>query len=57
MNTKVKTKNKRIIKVEIDPRMDKYDHIVLFPSKMKLADEKLTKSGLPNFQSKKQKSN
>lgn len=33
--------------VRIDPSLDKYDHVVLFPDKLAKANEQLKKSGFP----------
>lgn len=35
--------------VRIDPSLDKFDDIVLFPDKLKKANEKLKKSGFPKL--------
>ena len=44
MNATVKKRNERTIKVQIDPRLDKYDHIVLFRVLGALCNPGLTKA-------------
>jgi len=47
MNVKVEIKKKRVSTVRIDPTLDKYDDIILFPEKLEKANEMLRKIGLP----------
>ena len=35
--------------VRIDPTLDKYDDVVLFPEKLTKANEQLKKSGIPTL--------
>jgi hypothetical protein len=46
-----KTRNKKII-VEIDPSLDKYKDVVLFPEEVAKANEMLRTVGLPKDKSK-----
>ena len=39
--------------VRIDPSLDKYDNVVLFPEKLAKANEQLKKSGFPKLRDKK----
>jgi hypothetical protein len=39
--------------VSIDPSLDKYDNVVLFPEKLTKANEQLKKSGFPKLPEKK----
>lgn len=49
MKTTVETDKKRIPGVIIDPELNKYDNVVLFPEKLAKAKEQLKKSGLPKL--------
>lgn len=42
-------KEKKVPAVRIDPSLDKYDNIVLFPDKLALANAQLVKSGFPRL--------
>ncbi len=44
---------KKIPAVRIDPSLDKYDNIVLFPEKLAKANEQLKKLGFPKLPNKK----
>ncbi len=46
-----RTRNKKIL-VEIDPSLDKYKDVVLFPEKVAKANEMLKTVGLPKAKSK-----
>lgn len=50
MKTTQKTDRKTISGVVIDPELNKYDNVVLFPEKLALAKEHLKKTGLPILQ-------
>jgi hypothetical protein len=41
------TNKKKIPAVRIDPSLDKYENVVLFPEKLEIANKKLEKSGFP----------
>jgi len=43
---------KKVPAVRIDPSLDKYDNIVLFPEKLDSANEQLKKSGFPKLPQK-----
>lgn len=45
---------KKIPAVRIDPSLDKYDKVVLFPEKLSKANEQIKKSGFPKPSNKKQ---
>ncbi len=45
---------KKVPAVRIDPSLDKYDDVVLFPEKLEKANEQLKKSGFPKLPEKKQ---
>jgi hypothetical protein len=44
---------KKVPAVRIDPSLDKYDNVVLFPEKLAKANEQLKKSGFPKPKNKK----
>ncbi len=44
---------KKVPVVRIDPALNKYDNVVLFPEKLKKANEKLRKTGFPKLPKKK----
>ena len=44
---------KKIPAVRIDPSLDKYDNVILFPEKLAKANEQLMKSGFPKLPNKK----
>ncbi len=44
---------KKVPAVRIDPSLDKYNNIVLFPEKLAKANEQLKKSGFPKLPNKK----
>lgn len=53
MKTTVETEQKRVPDVIIDPELDKYNNVVLFPEKLAKANEMLKKSGAPKLPKKK----
>lgn len=53
MKTLHEINKKKVPAVRIDSSMDKYDNIVLFPEKLKKANEKLNKTGFPQLPQKK----
>ncbi len=53
MKTMIDLNDKKIPAVRIDPSLDKYDDIVLFPDKLTKANENLKKSGFPKLPEKK----
>ncbi len=42
-----------VLNIKIDASLDKYDEVVLFPDKLKKANENLKKSGFPKLPEKK----
>ena len=53
MKNKLEINEKKVIGVRINPSLDKYDNIVLFPDKLAKANEQLKKSGFPKLPSRK----
>jgi len=53
MKTMHEINEKKVPAVRIDPSLDKYDDIVLFPEKLAKANENLKKSGFPKLPKKK----
>ena len=53
MKTMHEINEKKVPAVRIDPSLNKYDNIVLFPDKLAKANKKLKKSGFPNLPDKK----
>lgn len=53
MKTMLKVNEKKVPAVGIDPSLDKYDDIVLFPDKLAKANKNLEKSGFPKLPEKK----
>ncbi|MBK9249153.1 MAG: hypothetical protein IPM69_13825 [Ignavibacteria bacterium] len=47
MNIKAELKKRKIPIVKIDPRLNKYDDMVVFPEKLEKANEMLPRVGLP----------
>lgn len=43
---------KKVPAVRIDPTLDKYDHVVLFPDKLAKANKQIKKSGFPKLAEK-----
>lgn len=56
MKTMLEINNNKVPAVRIDPSLDKYDDIVLFPNKLEKANEKLKQSGFPKLLKKKHSS-
>lgn len=52
MKTMSEINKKNVPAVRIDSLLDKYDDIVLFPEKLKKANERLKKSGFPKLPQK-----
>lgn len=44
---------KKVPAAQIDPSLDKYDNVVLFPEKLKKANGNLAKSSFPKLSDKK----
>lgn len=55
MKSMLEINRKKVPAVRIDSSLDKYDNIVLFPEKLKKANEQLKKSGFPKLINKKHK--
>ena len=53
MKTMLEINKKKVPAVRIDPSLDKYDNVVLFPEKLAKANEQLKKSGFPKLTDKK----
>ncbi|MEO6230634.1 MAG: hypothetical protein ABJB11_01265 [Ferruginibacter sp.] len=53
MKTMFELNKKKVPAVRIDPELNKYDNVVLFPDKLAKANEQLKKSGFPNLPKKK----
>jgi hypothetical protein len=53
MKTMLEINEKKIPAVRIDPSLDKYDNVLLFPEKLAKANEQLKKSGFPKLPKKK----
>ena len=49
MKTTVETDKRKIPGVVIDPELNRYDNVVLFPEKLAKAKEHLKKTGLPKL--------
>ncbi len=47
MKTTPEINEKKVPAVRIDPSLDKYDDVVLFPEKLKQANDQVKKSGFP----------
>ncbi len=47
MNIKAELKKRKIPIVKIDPRLNQYDDMVVFPEKLEKANEMLRRMGLP----------
>jgi hypothetical protein len=55
MKSMLEINRRKVPAVRIDPSLDKYDNVVLFPEKLDKANEQLKKSGFPKLISKKHK--
>lgn len=53
MKTMLEINKNKVPAVRIDPLLDKYDDVVLFPEKLAKANEQLKKSGFPKLPKKK----
>ncbi len=53
MKTMHEINEKNVPAVRIDPSLDKYDNLVLFPEKLAKANEQVKKSGFPKLPGKK----
>ncbi len=53
MKNMLEINEKKVPAVRIDPSLDKYDNVVLFPDKLAKANEQLKKSGSPKLTNKK----
>lgn len=53
MKTMLEINKKKVPAVRIDPALDKFDSVVLFPDKLAKANEQLKKSGFPAVKDKK----
>lgn len=53
MKTMQEINENKVPAVRIDPSLNKYDNIVLFPEKLAKANEQLKKSGFPKLPEKK----
>jgi hypothetical protein len=53
MKTMKDLNKKKVPAVRIDPSLNKYDNVVLFPKKLAKANEVLKKSGFPKLTPKK----
>jgi hypothetical protein len=54
MKTMKDLNKNKVPAVRIDPSLDKYDNIILFPKKLAKANEDLKKSGFPKLTPKRQ---
>ena len=54
MKTMLEINKKKVPAVRIDPMLNKYDNVVLFPEKLAKANEQIKKSGFPKLARKKQ---
>jgi hypothetical protein len=52
MKSMLEINEKKVPAVRIDPSLDKYDNVVLFPEKLAKANEQIKKSGFPNLSKK-----
>ena len=52
MKTMLEINAQKVPAVRIDPSLDKYDNVVLFPDKLAKANEQLRKSGFPKLPEK-----
>lgn len=49
MKTMLEINTQKVPAVRIDPSLDKYDNVVLFPDKLAKANEQVKKSGFPKL--------
>ena len=52
MKNMLEINEKKVPAVRIDPLLNKYDKVVLFPEKLSKANEQLKKSGFPKLKKK-----
>ena len=53
MKSMLEINEKKVPAVRIDPSLDKYDNVVLFPDKLSKANQQIKKSGFPKLPEKK----
>ena len=53
MKTMLEINEKKVSAIRIDPSLDKYDNVVLFPDKLAKANDQLKKSGFPKLPARK----
>lgn len=53
MKNMLEINKKKVPAVRIDPSLDKYDNVVLFPEKLVKANDQIKKSGFPTLPKKK----
>lgn len=53
MKSMLEINEKKVPAVRIDPSLDEYDNVVLFPDKLTKANEQIKKSGFPKLTKKK----
>ncbi len=53
MKTMFEINENKVPAVRIDPLLDRYDNVVLFPEKLAKANKQLKKSGFPKLAAKK----
>ncbi len=53
MKSMLEINDKKVPAVRIDPSLDKYDNVVLFPDKLAKANQHIKKSGFPKLTEKK----
>jgi hypothetical protein len=56
MKSMLEINEKKVPAVRIDPALDKYDNVVLFPDKLAKANVQIKKSGFPKLTEKKHSS-
>jgi hypothetical protein len=54
MKTTQEINEKKLPSIVIDPSLNKYENVVLFPEKLAKANEQIKKSGFPKLIAKKQ---
>lgn len=53
MKNVAKSEDKKVPAVRINPELNKYDDVILFPKKVQMAKEYFAKHGIPDFVKKK----
>jgi hypothetical protein len=53
MKSMAEINEKKVPAVRVDPSLDKYDNVMLFPDKLAKANEQIKKSGFPKLIEKK----